>query len=336
MRKARIIEENGAFYHIISRVIERKRILGIREKEVFRRIMRKTEGFCAVRILTYAILDSHWHILAYVPARKEVSDSELIKRLAFLYPAQVVKEVADKLVEYRKNNLHASAELLKKSYTYRMYNLSEFCKTLKQRFSQYYNRNHDRCGTLWDQRFKSILVESRGRVVQTVAAYIDLNAVRAGIVEDPKDYRFCGYGEAMGGSKRARDGLNFVMDCFAGRQSWQKTASWYRTCLFSKGETRTDGDGRPVRKGFDPKHVEEVLNSGGRLPQHEILRCRVRYFTDGLVLGSEKFVEGVFSRYRDQFGVKRTSGARPMKYGQWDGLCTMRDLRKAVVVIPSV
>jgi putative transposase len=32
-----------------------------------------------------------------------------------------------------------------------------------------------------------------------IAAYIDLNAVRAGLVVDPKDYRFCGYGEAMGG-----------------------------------------------------------------------------------------------------------------------------------------
>ncbi len=59
MRRARIIEEDGAFYHIISRVIERRRILGTREKEVFRRIMRKVEGFCAARVLTYAILDSH-------------------------------------------------------------------------------------------------------------------------------------------------------------------------------------------------------------------------------------------------------------------------------------
>jgi len=90
-----------------------------------------------------------------------------------------------------------------------------------------------------------------------------------------------------------------------------------------------------VRKGFDPERVAEVLESGGRLPKHEILRCRVRYFTDGVVLGSEEFVESIYRKYRDEFGLKRTSGARPMKYGQWDGLCTMRDLRKAVVIIPS-
>ncbi len=35
-----------------------------------------------------------------------------------------------------------------------------------------------------------------------VCAYVDLNAVRAGMVEDPADYRWCGYGEAVDGSNR--------------------------------------------------------------------------------------------------------------------------------------
>ena len=39
------------------------------------------------------------------------------------------------------------------------------------------------------------------------AAYIDLNPVRAGLVQDPKDYRWSGYGEAGAGAQPARDGL---------------------------------------------------------------------------------------------------------------------------------
>ena len=65
------------------------------------------------------------------------------------------------------------------------------------------------------------------------------------------------------------------------------------------------------------------------------LRCRVRYFSDGLVLGSAGFVDGVFEQYRDRFGQKRRSGARPMKFGEWLGLCTMRDLRLAPVSVPA-
>ena len=64
---------------------------------------------------------------------------------------------------------------------------------------------------------------------------------------------------------------------------------------------------------------------------HELLRCRVRYFSDGLALGSQAFLETVFQRYRGHFGPHRQSGARPMRFGDWGGLCTLRDLRLAPV-----
>ena len=74
----------------------------------------------------------------------------------------------------------------------RMNDVSVLMKELKQRFSVWYNKSHNRFGTLWAERFRSILVEDRPEVVRTVAAYIDLNPVRAGMVEDPVDYRYCG------------------------------------------------------------------------------------------------------------------------------------------------
>jgi hypothetical protein len=52
-------------------------------------------------------------------------------------------------------------------------------------------------GTLWEGRFKSVLVEGTGQTLSTMAAYIDLNPVRAGIVKDPADYRWSGYAEAV-------------------------------------------------------------------------------------------------------------------------------------------
>ncbi len=55
-------------------------------------------------------------------------------------------------------------------------------KELKQRFSRWYNRQTGRFGTLWAERFKSVLVEDHPANVETLAAYIDLNPVRAGLV----------------------------------------------------------------------------------------------------------------------------------------------------------
>jgi putative transposase len=52
-----------------------------------------------------------------------------------------------------------------------------------------------------------LVVEGSWECLLVVAAYIDLKAVRAGIVDDPKDYRWCGYGEAVAGDPVARRSL---------------------------------------------------------------------------------------------------------------------------------
>jgi putative transposase len=259
-------------------------------------------------------MSNHFHILLRVPARQEISDAELVRRLGFIYEPHVVAQVAGRLQDFREALDHANAEKLKASFTYRMYDISEFFKTLKQRFSQWYNTRNERHGTLWEQRFKSVLVEGSEHALRTVSAYIDLNPVRARIVEDPKDYRFCGYGAAVGGSIAARKGLGRVM---REEDSWGRIQCAYRKYLYIEGR----------RRAFKAEHVEKVLSDGGKLPIETLLRCRVRYFSDGVALGSRVFVESVFERCRGQFGPRRREGAQAMRYGEWKGLCTMRDLR---------
>jgi DNA-directed RNA polymerase subunit N (RpoN/RPB10) len=64
-----------------------------------------------------------------------------------------------------------------------------------------------------------------------------------------------------------------------------------------------------------------------------MLRCRVRYFTDGAVIGSKEFVNEAFANARERFGPKRKNGARTMK-GSGKGakgvLWSLRDLRVGV------
>lgn len=75
--------------------------------------------------------------------------------------------------------------------------------------------------------------------------------------------------------------------------------------------------------------------AGATLSTAEALRCRVRYFTDGAALGSPTFVDSVFKQNRDQFGPKRKTGARKLRWGDWEGLCAARDLRKTVITPPG-
>jgi len=72
--------------------------------------------------------------------------------------------------------------------------------------------------------------------------------------------------------------------------------------------------------------VIKVLEAKGRLPMHEYLRCRVRYFCDGAVFGSREFVDGIFNAHRDRFGPKRETGARRLR-GVEAELFALRDLR---------
>jgi len=65
-------------------------------------------------------------------------------------------------------------------------------KHLGQRYVQYVNRTYRRSGTLWEGRFKSCLAQADAYVL-TCYRYIELNPVRAGIVSDPKDYRWSSY-----------------------------------------------------------------------------------------------------------------------------------------------
>ena len=148
--------------------------------------------------------------------------------------------------------------------------------------------------------------------------------MRAGLVDDPKDYRFCGYAEAVAGGVAARRGLGLLLGISDEKlMDWREVGKRYRMLVFS------DGGGR----GFSRERVQEVLSSGGKLSYRELLGCRVRYFSDGMVLGSKAFVEDVFEQRRSFFGAKRKTGARAMRGGDWGNLCTVRDWKQNVIVV---
>jgi putative transposase len=337
----RIKLEGSSHYHVISRIVDRRMRLDDQQKERFRELMRGTETFSGVEILTYAIMGNHFHILLHVPTREAVAEPELIRRLHALYTEPEVRERLARWDLWRKQGLPQLVERDQERLRRRMYDVSQFVKTLKQRFTQRYNGQNGRCGTLWENRFKSILVEGRKAALATMAAYIDLNPVRARLVQDPKDYRWCGYAEALGGDATARQGLARVLERY-GRSGaggdWATVRTNYRLHLFGAGrQGAVDEEGRPLDRGLSREAVEKVLAEGGKLSSFELVRCRVRYFSDGVAFGTRDFVNTVFAANREHFGPKRKEGARHMRHGDWGELCTARDLRRdAIVPSPAV
>jgi multimeric flavodoxin WrbA len=267
-------------------------------------------------------MTNHLHLLLMVPEKCEIAEKEVLKRINGLYGRVRAASVAMQLRDLREDKREDEADALLQSYTYRMNDLSQFMKMVMQRFTMSYNRRHNRRGHLWEQRFKSILVEGKRDAISTMAAYIDLNPVRAGIVKDPKAYRFCGYGEAVGGNSEARKGMKHLCRILGHEGNWSSNSGIYRKHLFMQANDHTKGG-----QAIDREKIQEVLDKGGKLSKAELLHCKVRYLSDGVVLGGKAFVDDIFQKHREQFGVKRKTGARKPRFGEWGGLCTMRDLR---------
>ena len=363
MRQARWLagwrhsEGKPVFYHCISRIVDRRFVLGSEEKEKFRALMRIYEKFSGCRVTAYCLMDNHFHLLLEVPPMASVGipDEELLKRLSALYGEAVVAGVASELAEARRNVAQELADeemarRIHERYTYRMHDLGEFMKGLLQRYTQWHNRRHSRSGRLWEDRFKSVIVED-GVAARTMAAYIDLNPVRAGMVKDPAEYRWSSYGEAIGGGSKgrgrtARAGLVRAWGAHQGMAAdamlWAGEVSRaYRMMLLGnaveKSAQGVSRDGTAVnkvlRKGMSRESVEAESGQDGGIAVGRMLYHRIRYFTDGAVIGSRMFVNEAFAKSRERFGPKRRDGARRLR-GEASVaagvLWSLRDLRKGV------
>jgi putative transposase len=357
-------ETKRSVYHCVARVVDKRFAFGPDDKEQFRIYMRMMENFSGCRVLAYCVMCNHFHLLLEVPPRPKaaLTDEELLKRLGSLYPKAFVAAVAKELEEARQvvaqgmaTDGEAYVQRIHERFTYRMHDLSEYMKTLLQRFTRWHNNRAKRKGNLWEETFKSVVVEG-GLASKTIAAYIDLNPVRAGMVQDPAEYRWSSYGEAMGATGRsgakAKAGLvRAIMadkDWEAGARHWAgRVSRSYRMILLEEGEEKPrkgvneQGEAvtKLVRKGMTAEKVAAELNelaTSQDVALRQMLRWRVRYFTDGAAVGSRAFVDKLFTQCRDRFGPKRKTGARKMRgkaasgSGAADLLWTARNLRLGI------
>jgi putative transposase len=223
-------------FHVMSRTVGGEHLFGEMEKEAFVRVMRRLERFAGVEVMTYAVMANHFHLLVRVPDRAkflrrfegEGGEAKLLRHLSLLYSKGYVNALRHELSDLRSKGMKKAAEDLLERFRSRFCDLPHFVKELKERFSRWFNKHHGRKGTLWMDRYKSVLVQD------------------------------------------------------------------------------------------------------GKLSLGELLRCRVRYFSDGVAIGSQSFVDGVFSEWRGQFGERRKDGARTLNESDV-GLFSLRALRVRAV-----
>ncbi|MBU0677083.1 MAG: transposase [Verrucomicrobia bacterium] len=160
--------------------------------------------------------------------------------------------------------------------------ISEFMESLEGDFAQQYNLRKKRNGAFWGGRFHAVAVEG-GDYLWNCMNYIELNMVRAGVVEHPADWRWCSYGELTGLKQRYRVvNREQVARALGQHPHTDPFQQNYRSCIEQK--IRAD----------------------------ELTREAI--WTERLAVGSESFVTDMASRVRNRRRLQaRPAGSRGSK-----------------------
>ena len=191
-RRVKFTRMGVTTYHLMSRTND-KRFLFEKGKVKSELIeaLRRAADFSGVKIKAYVAMSNHFHVVVRVTRTEAlIPEAELIRRVGVLNGAAAAEALA-----LRWENLHAAGfeATLKEEQDklrHRMNDISEFMKSFKELFDRWYKRDQAYCGSLWSGRFKSTIVQD-GEYLARCIRYILLNPIRAGIVTQIKDYKWC-------------------------------------------------------------------------------------------------------------------------------------------------
>ena len=180
MKKLRVkLDQPVAHYHVMTRCAQKAFLL---ENDAFKETVAHIIGAFAkiyhVDVRGWTYMDNHVHLALKV--MKPQQDTMDLERRFNLLQAQLKRPK-----KWRK--WHEGA------YYRRFSDLSKFMWEINRRIAVAYNQKYDTWGHFWGARFKSKVIEDEHALMK-VLSYIELNPVRAGLVEKPSDYPYCSAG----------------------------------------------------------------------------------------------------------------------------------------------
>ena len=180
--------DGTAYYHLVARTTNKQFLLkDARAKKELARLICKAAEFSGIELEAWTIMDNHFHIACKVVRGEKVSQDEIVRRVRILKNDKAADELEQRWNGMIAGGLVATVESELDRYRARMSDISQFMKTLKELFAVWFNKEYKYCGSIWSGVFKSTMIED-GRYMSNCRKYIALNAVRAGIVRQVREY----------------------------------------------------------------------------------------------------------------------------------------------------
>jgi REP element-mobilizing transposase RayT len=278
--------------------------LGDIEKDFMLDLIRRYATLYLVEILGFCLMGNHFHILVRMFPEHKYDDEDILKRYVDFYGNERI--FADGLIPALRIKLSS---------------LSEFMREIKVGFARFYNRRHNRRGYFWGDRFKSVIVEN-GETLINCLAYIDLNPLRAGLVERPEQYRWNSLGyHVQTDNKNGFLSLDFGLKEF-GVLDAEERLKHYRRYVYEAGAVNRSEI--PSSRVIDSAVLAKERKDNFELNRVQRFRYRTRYFTDSGIIGTKAYVSINYRRFKDIFMSKREKIPRPI--AGLDGVFSLKRL----------
>jgi REP element-mobilizing transposase RayT len=296
MRRARVNQAFGS-YHVVSRMTAELEWWSDEEKEEYLRLLERLARGFFVQIHAFCLMSNHFHLLVTGQEAEaaEASDDELVRRYRAVYGRRSDPPLGEQQPDGSVDPDHdGGMERLR----VRLGNLSRFVQEFKQTLSRRYNARRGRVGTIWEDRFRSVITQKHGDYEVTQAAYIDLNPIRARMVRVPEDYRWSSAGLKVRSPRRARRLLT-PLDHPELKRMGER---WYRCFTYCAGVQPAKG--KPATAGrIGQVEYEAIVARQGDLGVLQRLGYQCRNLAEGIAVGSEGFIARI-QRQRGQQNIR--------------------------------
>jgi len=299
-----IVAGEKAVYHVMSRTALDGFPLKDVEKDFMLVLIKRISSLYFTEILGFCLMGNHFHLLVKMIPEHRFTDEEIQKRFEAFYGDS--RSFSEGQLPYFREKFS---------------NLSEFVREIKVGFARYYNRRHSRRGYFWGDRFKSVIVD-KGETLVNCLAYIDLNPLRAGLVERPEEYRW----NSLGYHIQTENKDQFLSTDFGLKEfnvkNKKERIRRYRRYVYEAGAIiRLD---KMQVKVIDDKVIVKERKKDFEISRVDLFRYRTRYFTDSGIIGSKEFVAEHYQRFKHLFYSKHEKKPKPIK--GLDGMYSLKRL----------
>ena len=314
-RRVKVTPFQRSCYLVTNRIVGGSFIFGDVEKEYFRKLLFEGQHRYGYIVWDFCVMDNHYHALIEIPEAALMPREEVLRRWYLHQRSKSPGDPGDKVLE---------------AFCLKIHDLSVILSNIQQRFTQWYNKRRDRWGRLFGGRFDNVILEQNGAVAKAMA-YITLNPARAGIVDDPAEYRWSGYGERMAKGKLQENEIELAKlvqrelglpeQSLSGDESEVMKRVWerFRECLLGHSVER---------QGINRKSVAEKLNHANKslnLTWSQRFMLKTRFATKGVAIGSKQFVEDILIGYADVLGYRKKH--TPEQARAWDDVYCLKKHR---------